>query len=148
MPPKGGKKQKKGNGYEATGASPNDNRTKRERAHLKVDIKSFDQPFVHESLASQGMTLRGRTVRMGQDNAREGEYTELKNPTKEKGNQKEIPPQPFPLPSRSRSLSLPPYPALGLPLEPTERKELKTLLPPTFSDSTKMSMDDYKKVSG
>ena len=73
------------------------------------------------SLASQGMMLRGR---MGQDNIREGEYTKLMNPTKEEGNQKEIPPQPPPLPSRSRSLSLPPYPAQGLPLESIERKEL------------------------
>ena len=36
MPPKGGKKQKKGNGNEAIGVSQKDNKTKRERAHLKV----------------------------------------------------------------------------------------------------------------
>ena len=148
MPPKGGKKQKKGNGNEAIGASQNDNRTKSKRAHLKVDMKNFNQSSVRESLASQGMMLRGRTVRMGQDNAREGEYTELTNPTKEKGNQKEVPPQPPLLPSRCRFLSLPPYPALELPLEPTKRKELKTSLPPAFSNSTEMSMDDYNKVSG
>ena len=46
MPPKGGKKVKKENGNKATGTSQNENRTKRERTHLKVDMKNFDQPLV------------------------------------------------------------------------------------------------------
>ena len=46
MPPKGGKKAKKGNGNKATGTSQNETRTKRERPHLKVDMKNFDQPSV------------------------------------------------------------------------------------------------------
>ena len=147
MPPKGGKKQKKGNGNEATGASQNANITKRERAHLKIDMKNFDQPSVHKSLASQGMILRGRMIRAGQDNTGKKVYTELTNPTRELERQKEIPPQPPPLPRRSRSLSPPPYPALGPPLKLREGKELETLPPPTFSDLTEMSMDDYNKVS-
>ena len=44
MPLKAGKKVIKGNGNEATGTSQNENRTKRGRAHLKVDMKNFDQP--------------------------------------------------------------------------------------------------------
>ena len=121
MPPKGGEKQKKGNGNEAIAVSQKDNKTKRERAHLKVDMKNFDQPSLHESLASQGMMLRGRSVRAGQGDTREGVYTELTNPTKEGENQKEIPPQPPPLHSRSRSLSPSPYPAPWQPFEPIER---------------------------
>ena len=45
----------KGNGNEANGFSQRDNKTKRERAYLKVDMKNFDQPLVHESLASKGL---------------------------------------------------------------------------------------------
>ena len=45
------------------------------------------------------------------------------------------------------SLSPPPYPAPKSPSEITE-KDLKTPLPPTFSDLTEMSTDDYNKVSG
>ena len=46
------------------------------------------------------------------------------------------------------SLSPPPYPALKSHSEIRERKDLKTPPPPTFSDSTEMSTDDYNKVSG
>ena len=74
--------------------------------YIDTDMKNFNQPSVHKSLASQGMMLRGRLVRVGQGDAREGAYTELTNSTREEENQKEIPPQPPPLHSRSRSLSL------------------------------------------
>ena len=137
---------KKGNGNEATGTSQNENRTKRERAHLKVDMKNFDQPSVQESITSQGMTLRGKMIRAKQDNPGEGAYTELVNPTREIESREEKPPQPPPLPSRN--VSPPPYPAPKAPSEITERKDLKTPPPPTFSNSTEMSTDDYNKVSG
>ena len=57
-------------------------------------MKNFYQPLVCESLASQGMTLQGRLIRVGQGDTREGVYTELTNPTREEDNQEEIPPQP------------------------------------------------------
>ena len=41
-------------------------------------MKSFQQPTIKDSLASQGMTLRGgRMVRAGQGDLREGTYMEL-----------------------------------------------------------------------
>ena len=93
------------------------------------------------------MILSGRTIRAKQDNPGEGAYTELVNPTREIESREEIPPQPPPLPRRNVSLSPPPYPAPKSPSEITERKDLKALPPPTFSNSTEICTDDYNKVS-
>ena len=76
------------------------------------------------------MTSRGRTIRAKRDNPGEGAYTELVNPTKEIESREEIPPQPPSLPRRNVFLSPQPYPALKSHSEITERKDLKTLLPP------------------
>ena len=75
MPPKN---IKKNNTKEQGGASPSQERIRRERARLNVEMKSFQQPTIKDSLASQGMTLRGGcTVRAGQGDLREGTYMEL-----------------------------------------------------------------------
>ena len=78
MPPKNIKKTKKNNTKEQGGASPSQERITRARARLNVEMKSFKQPTIKDSLASQGMTLRGgRVVRAGQGDLREGTYMEL-----------------------------------------------------------------------
>ena len=80
MPPKN---TKKNNGKEQGGASLSQERIRRERTHLNVEMKSFQQPTIKDSLASQGMTLRGHTVRAGQGDVREGTYMELIGSDKE-----------------------------------------------------------------
>ena len=65
MPPKNTKKTKKNNGKEQGGASPSQESIRRERTRLNVEMKSFQQPTIKDSLASQGMTLRKRMVRAG-----------------------------------------------------------------------------------
>ena len=103
-------------------------------------MKSFQQPTIKDSLASQGMTLRrGCTVRAGQGDMREGTYMELMgsdSETKIKDNS-----QP-PLKDRENTLSPPLHPALK-PLV----KDPKKPPPLCFSDSTEMSTDEYNKVS-
>ena len=77
MPPKNTKKTKKNNGKDQVGMSQREERVRWERAQLNVERKSFQQPTVKESLASQGMTLRGHTLRAGQGDMKEGTYMEL-----------------------------------------------------------------------
>ena len=105
-------------------------------------MENFYQPSMYESLASQGMTLRGGTIRANQDNTGERDYTDLTNPTKEMDTTSTAP-----LPRRSRSLSLPPCPAPVPPLKFRGRYSLETPPPPTLSNSTEMSTDDFCKVS-
>ena len=83
MPPKNTKKTKKNNGKEQGGAPLSQERIRRERTQLNVEMKSFQQPMIKDSLASQGMTLRGCTVRAGQGDVREGTYMELIGSDKE-----------------------------------------------------------------
>ena len=71
MPPKNTKKAKKNNSKEQGGVSQSQERIRRERTRLNVEMKSFQQPSIKDSLASQGMTLRGCTVRAGQGDMRE-----------------------------------------------------------------------------
>ena len=104
-----------------------------------VEMKSFQQPTIKESLASQGMTLRGCTLRAGQGDMREGTYMELIGSEDEnKAREKPI----LPPKCRENRLSPPPYPT-SKPLA-TGRKNPS---PPFFSDSTEMSTDDYNNVS-
>ena len=146
MPLKGSKKLKKGNSKEATRVSQKESRVQRERTQLEINMRNFNQPSIRESLASQGMMLRGRTIRAGQGDSREGVYTKLIGLDKNKEKkEKEIPPQPPPLDDRDVSLSLPPHP---VPKQPLERNPQKTPPPPSFSDSAEMSTDDYNKVNG
>ena len=78
MPPKNSNKTKKNNTKEQGGMSPSHERITRERARLNVEMKSFQQPTIKDSLASQGMTLRGGCmVRAGQGDLRVGTYMEL-----------------------------------------------------------------------
>ena len=124
MPPKNTKKTKKNNGKEQGGASPSQERIRRERTRLNVEMKSFQQPTIKDSLASQGMTLRGRTVRAGQGDVREGTYMELI------GSDKEIKTKEKPQP----------------PLKPLVKDPRNSPLL-CLSDSTEMSTDEYNKVS-
>ena len=124
MPPKNTKKTKKNNSKEQRGASPSQERIRRERTRLNVEMKSFQQPTIKDSLASQGMTLRGCTVRAGQGDMREGTYMELIGSDKE--TQMKEKPQP--------------------PLKPLV-KDPRNPPPLCLSDSTEMSMDEYNKVS-
>ena len=95
--------------------------------------------MIKESLASQGMALRGCTLRAGQGDMREGMYMELIGSEDEnKTREKPIPPPKH----RENRLSLPPYPTLK-PLATGP----KNPSPPFFSDSTEMSTDDYNNVS-
>ena len=95
MPSKNIKKTKKNNTKEQRGASPSQERITRERARLNVEMKSFQQPTIKDSLASQGMTLRGgRMIRAGQGDLREGTYMELigsDNDKKMKENPQSLP---------------------------------------------------------
>ena len=139
MPPKNTKKAKKNNGTEQGGASQREERVKQERTQLNVEMKSFQRPTIKESLASQGMTLRGCTLRAEQGDMREGMYMELigsedENKTREKPI---LPPK-----HRENRLSPPPYPT-SKPLATGP----KNPLPPFFFDSTEMSTDDYNNVS-
>ena len=102
-------------------------------------MKSFQQPSIKDSLALQGMTLRGHTVRAGQGDMREGTYMELIDSDNENKTRKN--PQPPPE-ERENTLLLPPHPA-PKPLI----KDFKNPLPPFLSDSTEMSTDEYNKVS-
>ena len=139
MPPKNTKKTKKNNSKKQGGASPSQERIRRERTRLNVEMKSFQQPTIKDSLASQGMTLRGCTVQAGQGDMREGTYMELKgsdNETKMRENS-----QP-PLKDRENTWSPPPHPTLK-PLV----KDPKNPPPLCLSDSTEMSTDEYNKVS-
>ena len=139
MPPKNTKKTKKNNGKEQGGASPSQERIRRERTRLNVEMKSFQQPTIKDSLASQGMTLRGCTVRAGQGDMREGTYMELIGSDKETKLKEK--PQP-PLKDRENTLSPPPHPTQK-PLV----KDPRNPPPLCFSDSTEMSTDEYNKVS-
>ena len=65
MPPKSTKKAKKNNGKEQGGVSQREEKVRWERTRLNVEMKSFQQPMIKESLASQGMTLREHTLRDG-----------------------------------------------------------------------------------
>ena len=78
MPPKNTKKAKKNNSKEQGGVSQREERVRWERTQLNVEMKSFQQPTIKESLASQGMTLRGCTLRAGQGDMREGTKMELR----------------------------------------------------------------------
>ena len=77
MPPKNTKRPKKNNGKDQVGMAQREERVRQERAQLNVEMKSFQQPSVKESLASQGMTLRGHMLRTGQMDMKEGTYMEL-----------------------------------------------------------------------
>ena len=144
MPPKNIKKTKKNNTKEQGGASPSQERIKRERAGLNVEMKSFQQPTIKDSLASQGMTLRGgRTVRAGQGDLREGTYMELIGSDNEKRMKEN--PQP-PLKDKENTLSPPLHPALK-PLVRDPKNPSKNPPPLCLSDSTEMSTDEYNKVS-
>ena len=77
MPPKNIKKPKKNNGKDQAGILQREERVRWERAHLNVEMKSFQQPTIKESLASQGMTLRGHSLRAEQGDMKEGTYMEL-----------------------------------------------------------------------
>ena len=139
MPPKNTKKAKKNNGKEQGGVSQSKEKVRWERIQLNVEMKSFQQPMIKESLASQGMTLRGHRLRAGQGNMREGTYMELIGSDNENKTRE----NPLPPPrSRKNTLSPPPHPA-PKPLV----KDPKNPLPPFFSDSTEMSTDEYNKVS-
>ena len=144
MPPKNIKKTKKNNTKEQGGVSPSQERTRRERTRLNVEMKSFQQPTIKDSLASQGMTLRGgRTVRAGQGDMREGTYMELigsDNEMRMKEN-----PQP-PLKDKENTLSPPLHPALK-PLVRDPKNPSKNPPHLCLSDSTEMSTDEYNKVS-
>ena len=59
-------------------------------------LKSFQQPTIKESLASQGMTLRGHTLRAGQGDMREGTYMELMGSDNENETRENPPPPPPP----------------------------------------------------
>ena len=139
MPPKNMKKAKRNNSKEQGGVSQSQERIRRERTQVNVEMKSFQQPSIKDSLASQGMTLRGCTVRAGQGDMREGTYMELiasDNENKTREN-----PQPPPE-GRENTSSLPPHPA-PKPLI----KDPKNPPPPFLSNSTEMSTDEYNKVS-
>ena len=141
MPPKNIKKTKKNNTKEQGGASPSQERIRRARTRLNVEMKSFQQPTIKDSLASQGMTLRGgHTIRAGQGDLREGTYMELigsDNEVRMKEN-----PQP-PLKDKENTLSPPLLPALK-PLVRDPKNLPKNLC---LSNSTEMSTDEYNKVS-
>ena len=139
MPPKNTKKAKKNNGKEQGGVSQREEKVRWEGTWLNVVMKSFQQPTIKESLASQGMTLRGHTLRAEQGDIREGTYTELIGSDNENETRENPPPPPK---SRENTSSLPPHPA-PKPLV----KDPKNPPPPFFSDSTEMSMDEYNKVS-
>ena len=144
MPPKNIKKTKKNNTKEQGGASPSQERIKRERARLNVEMKSFQQPTIKDSLASQGMTLRGGcTVRAGQGDLREGTYMELIGSDNEKRMKEN--PQP-PLKDKENTLSPPLHPALK-PLVRDPKNPSKNPPPLCLFDSTEMSTDEYNKVS-
>ena len=141
MPPR---KTKKNNTKEQGGASPSQERITRARAWLNVEMKSFKQPTIKDSLASQGMTLRGgRTVRAGQGDLREGTYMELIGPD----NEKRMKENPQPLPKGKENTLPPPlHPALK-PLARDPKNPSKNPPPLCLSDSTEMSTDEYNKVS-
>ena len=144
MPPKNTKKTKKNNTKEQGGASPSQERITRARARLNVEMKSFKQPTIKDSLASQGMTLRGgHMVRAGQGDLREGTYMELIGPDNEK-RMKENPQSP----PKGKENTLPPplHPALK-PLARDPKNPSKNPPPLCLSDSTEMSTDEYNKVS-
>ena len=102
-------------------------------------MKSFQQPSIKDSLASQGMTLRGCTGRAGQGDMKEGTYMELIGSDNENKTRKN--PQPPPG-GRENTPSLPPHP-VPKPLI----KDAKNFPPSFLSDSTEMSTDEYNKVS-
>ena len=144
MPPKNIKKTKKNNTKEQGGASPSQERIRRERTWLNVEMKSFQQPTIKDSLASQGMTLRGgRTVRAGQGDMREGTYMELIGSDNEK-RMKENPHSL--LKDKENTLSPPLHPALK-PLVRDPKNPSKNPPPLCLSNSTEMSTDEYNKVS-
>ena len=144
MPPKNIKKTKKNNTKEQGGASLSQERIMRERARLNVEMKSFQQPTIKDSLASQGMTLRGgRTVRAGQGDLREGTYMELIGSDNEMRTKEN--PQPLPK-NKENTLSPPLHPALK-PLVRDPKNPSKNPPPLCLSDSTEMSTDEYNKVS-
>ena len=141
MPPK---KTKKNNTKEQGGVSPSQERIMRARAWLNVEMKSFKQPTIKDSLASQGMSLRGgRAVRAGQGDLREGTYMELIGLDNEKGMKEN--PQSLP---KGKENTLPPplHPALK-PLARDPKNPPKKPPPLCLSDSTEMSTDEYNKVS-
>ena len=144
MPPKSIKKAKKNNTKDWGGASPSQERIRRERTRLNVEMKSFQQPTIKDSLASQGMTLRGgRMVRAGQGDIREGTYMELIGSDNEM--RKTENPQP-PLKDKENTLSPPLHPALK-PLVRDLKNPPKNPPPLCLSYSTEMSTDEYNKVS-
>ena len=144
MPPKNIKKTKKNNTKEQGGASPSQERIKRERAWLNVEMKSFQQPTIKDSLASQGMTLRGvHMVRAGQGDLREGTYMELIGSENEKRTKENPKPS---LKDKENTLSPPLHPALK-PLVRDPKNPSKNPSPLCLSDSTEMSTDEYNKVS-
>ena len=83
MPPKNTKRPKKNSGKDQGGIMQREERVRQERAQLNVEMKSFQQPSVKESLASQGMTLRGCMLRTGPGDMKEGTYMELVGPGNE-----------------------------------------------------------------
>ena len=107
MPPKNTKKAKKNNSKEQGGVAQREERVRWERTRLNVEMKSFQQPTIKESLASQGMTLRGCTLRAGQGDMREGTYIELIGSDNENKTRENTLPPPK---SRGNTLSPPPHP--------------------------------------
>ena len=69
-------------------------------------MKSFQQPTVKESLASQGMTLRGHTLRAGQGVMKEETYMELVG----SDNENKIGENPLLPPTGTGTTSSPPLP--------------------------------------
>ena len=102
-------------------------------------MKSFQQPSIKDSLASQGMTLRGCTVRAGQGDMKEETYMVLIGSDNENKTRK----NPQPPPEGRENTPLPPPHPAPKPLI----KDPKNPLPSFLSDSTEMSTDEYKKVS-
>ena len=106
-------------------------------------MKSFQQPTIKDSLASQGMTLRGgRMVRAGQGDLREGTYMELIGSDNEK-KMKENPQSP----PKDKENPVPPpfHPALKH-LVRDSKKPSKNPPPLCLSDSTEMSTMNIIKL--
>ena len=139
MPPKNTRKANRNNGKEQGGVSQSQERIRRERTRLNAEMKSFQQPSIKDSLASQGMTLRGCTVKAGQGDMRKGTYMELIGSDNENKTRKN--PQPSPE-GRENTPSPPPHP-IPKPLT----KDPKNPPPSFLLDSTEISTDEYNKVS-
>ena len=107
-------------------------------------MKSFQQPTIKDSLASQGMTLRGgRVVRAVQGDMREGMYMELIGSDSEMGKTE----NPQLLHKDEENTLSPPLHPARKPLVRDMKNPPKKPTPLCLSDSTEMSTDEYNKVS-